>query len=465
MVFKMRVEGFLPDNLASKPFVEIVSYFTKLKKVGNQYVGLCPFHNEDTPSFFIHPEKELYHCFGCNASGNKIKFLKEVGIYFKKDDKNSDLEKFAYISNMFLINNRFALEHLKNLGFTEVDIKDFQIGYIDNLDRVLEKIGQEAVENLGIPKNLENFFVFPVKFFGRLVGFVFRTEDSYYNSKFSAKSFLFGFEQAFKTIKETNTIIIVEGIRDVIAMRQNGFLNTVASLGSTLKQDQVNLAFRYADIVILCPDGDASGKNGLINFVSKNKLNGKIEVIALPEGEDPRSLADKGILTEYIKPISLSQFLYINNKTIKEAVKIINNYSSDFTVLEEVKNLSEVYEIPEQTIIKELNKLRPKSEKIDYLDSDEKIAGYILNRGLTPSPELFNNQNVREVFLNYKPENSAKILCAFDEKDQSVKEQLRKRIYRKFYEAIKFPLDPIELIVALRVLETALGLDDTEEVD
>lgn len=442
--------------------VDIVSQFTRLKPVGEQFVGLCPFHQENTPSFFVHPEKEVYYCFGCNAHGNKKTFLRQIGFEFGKSEV-SFAEKFANYAVKNLLKNKDAIAWLREKGFTNQDIKDYEIGFIDNIEKFIE-VNQNSIDNLKeigvVDKSgnfkFSNFFVFPVyNIKNRIEGFVFRTTEGYINSKFKAKSNVFGLKQAYEYIKAFRKVYVVEGIRDVVAMRQNGFFNTVASLGCNFTQNQLNLLARLADEVVLVFDGDESGRQATLSAVTKLELPTKISVVLLENG-DP--FDNKENLSSLIKELSVSEYLKTLNYKANAAVKVLNNYTDDIVLFEEIKNFSTVYGVPEQIVA---SKIEQRFKRIiPQLTNEERVAGYILNKGFTPSPFLFTSLDLQYIFSENIIEETAKLVCLYDKNDEVTKDSVKTKVFEKFVEACKQTSDPIEMLAALYVVLEALNLED-----
>ncbi len=331
---------------------EVVGEFVSLKRKGPRYLGLCPFHNEKTPSFNVSPNLGIYKCFGCGEAGDSISFLtkhehlsyveairwlaKRYNIDLPEEEQSaeqeqeqSERESLAVVqtwaqqwSTDQLWNTeegkRIALTYFKERGFTEATIKDFQLGYVPergnafaaaalahgfNAD-ILEKAGWIKRRDDGTPWD---FFAGRVTFpihglSGQVIGFGARTLKSdkklpkYFNSPESllyVKSrSLYGIYPAKKAIAEKELCYLVEGYTDVISLHQAGITNVVASSGTSLTEDQVRLIKRYAPTVCILYDGDAAGMKASlrgIDLVLKEGLN--VKVVTFPEGEDPDSFA------------------------------------------------------------------------------------------------------------------------------------------------------------------------------
>jgi len=331
---------------------EVVGEFVALKRKGPRYLGLCPFHNEKTPSFNVSPNLGIYKCFGCGEAGDSIGFLqkhehlsfveairwlgKRYNIDLPEGDQSpeqeleqSERESLAVVQTWAQKwstaqlweteeGTRIALSYFRERGFTDATIKEFQLGYVPERGNVfataaiangfnpdiLEKAGWIKRRDDGTPWDFFSGRVtFPIHgLSGQVIGFGARTLKSdkklpkYFNSPESllyVKSrSLYGIYQAKKAISEQSLCYLVEGYTDVISLHQAGITNVVASSGTSLTEDQVRLIKRYAPTVSILYDGDAAGMKASlrgIDLVLKEGLN--VKVVTFPEGEDPDSFA------------------------------------------------------------------------------------------------------------------------------------------------------------------------------
>lgn len=322
---------------------EIVSKYVALEKSGDKFKGLCPFHQENTPSFHLDANNGLYYCFGCQAGGDVIKFLmeiegwtfietmrylgKEAGIQFNERNKKqySEKEKLFkanqkaleyYKNNLFHKRGENALAYLYSRGFTDKLIKFAELGFAlprwDTLSTHIKnnKLDVNDYLKLGLIKEstntryennyydqLRNRIVFPIKdVLGRTIGFGGRTigddEPKYLNSPendlYHKSNSLYGIYQARSYIKDNDYAILAEGYLDVLALWQAGFYNTIASLGTAFSKGQANIIKRYTSNLIICYDGDSAGKratNNAIEIMKDFDLN--IKVAMIPDGLDP----------------------------------------------------------------------------------------------------------------------------------------------------------------------------------
>ncbi len=329
---------------------EFIGRYVQLKRTGKNYKGLCPFHNEKTPSFIVSPDIQRYRCFGCAKSGDifnfvmdyegmefgeALKFLADKAGVEVKEVKNPQFDKQKELTkkvieintlalkfyNYLLTKHKvaeFAREYLRERGVSQKTIEGFYLGYAPNaweeLSKFLKKkkYTDEQLILAGICKPrktssstydiFRNRIIFPfIDHLGRPVGFSARALEKDQNPKyinspetpvFKKEKFLFGLNFAKKFIKEDGQVIIVEGMMDMISLYQNGYKNVVASGGTALTPGQINLLKRYTDTILLIFDNDAAGQEAMlrgVHVVKDAALNIKIGL--LPEDfKDPDEL-------------------------------------------------------------------------------------------------------------------------------------------------------------------------------
>jgi len=316
----------------------------KLARSGRRLRGLCPFHREKTPSFYVEPELGLYHCFGCGASGDAIKFVMETeGLAFPEaldyladrfgvpkptkttaQERSRPIEALEFAVKFFhemLLSDqgREALEYLKSRGITGESVNGFALGYAPGNNALVkaghaEGFGMDELAAAGLVfRNRDgdwlDFFrhriVFPVYspsgrnilgFSGRAIG---GEEPKYLNTPetqyFRKGELLYGLWRAKQDIRRAGEAVLVEGNLDVILSHQAGIVNAVAPLGTALTPSQARLIRKYAEKVVIAFDGDPAGKSaarrGIPHLVQEGLL---VRVACLPEGEDPASLATSG---------------------------------------------------------------------------------------------------------------------------------------------------------------------------
>ena len=321
---------------------DVVSDYVTLKKAGSSYVGLCPFHNEKTPSFSVSPQKGIFHCFGCGEGGNVIHFLMKIeripftealerlaqranvalptlskrdsDEYKKLAQKRDRLYEVNEVAAQFFYENlkdgKSAVEYFKKRNLSGADAKHFFLGYAkdswDALFTYLKNLGYTESEILdaGLIKRSENgkyydafrnrvmFPIFDLR--NRAIGFGGRVLDDskpkYLNSPDSPvfnKSRNLYFLNAARKSGE-NFVILVEGYMDVIALAKNGYLNTVATLGTALTKEQAKMIASDFKEVVICYDSDGAGRNATdraIRILREHDI--KISVMNLKDKKDP----------------------------------------------------------------------------------------------------------------------------------------------------------------------------------
>ncbi|MBK7383565.1 MAG: DNA primase [Flavobacteriales bacterium] len=333
---------------------EVVGEFVSLKRKGPRYLGLCPFHNEKTPSFNVSPNLGIYKCFGCGEAGDAITFLtkhehlsyveairwlaKRYNIEVTEEEQtpeqqveHSERESLAVVQQWALNwsvdqlwntdeGKRIGLSYFHERGFSDATIKAFQLGYVPEQGNAFAYAAQangfnpEILEKAGWIKRREDgtgtawdFFAGRVTFpilglSGQPIGFGARTLKSdkklpkYFNSPesvlYNKSRSLYGIAQAKKSIVEQGLCYLVEGYTDVISLHQAGITNVVASSGTSLTEEQVRLIKRYAPVVTILYDGDAAGMKASLRGIDLVLKEGlNVKVVTFPEGEDPDSFA------------------------------------------------------------------------------------------------------------------------------------------------------------------------------
>ncbi len=330
---------------------EVIGDFVSLRKRGVNYLGLCPFHNEKTPSFTVSPAKGIFKCFGCGKSGNVVGFVmehehysypealkylaKRYGIEVEEeevtpemqqqlDENESMLSLNTFITKYFTKNLKeksegrsVALSYLKERGFRESTIEKFGLGYAidgwtDYTDHAIDNGYKKEIlvaTGLTIEKEDKVFdrfkarVMFPIhNLTGRVIGFggrILSSEKSkakYLNSPespiYNKSKVLYGIFFARNAIAKNDLCYLVEGYTDVISLHQNGVENVVASSGTSLTVDQIKLVKRYTPNITILYDGDAAGLKASfrgIDLILEQGMN--VKVVLFPEGEDPDSYA------------------------------------------------------------------------------------------------------------------------------------------------------------------------------
>jgi len=348
--------------------IDVIGEQVKLKKRGANYLGLCPFHNEKTPSFTVSPAKELYKCFGCGKSGNTITFLME-------HDKLSYVEALRWLANRYNVEveetestpeqkiqqqaaeslyaiNHFAagffsehlfehsegqtvaLSYLKERGFREDIIHKFQLGYNpsgrDELARallqnqfnkdLLPKTGLVAIRNeTDLIDNYRGRIIFPIhNNTGKIIGFGARVigkadkAPKYINTPenelYSKSKVLYGSYFARLAIDKADECLLVEGYTDVISLHQAGIENVVASGGTSLTTDQLRIIKKYTNHLTIIYDGDAAGVKAALRGLDMALEEGlDVKLVLIPGNEDPDSYVNKVGATAFREFVAASK--------------------------------------------------------------------------------------------------------------------------------------------------------------
>ena len=335
-------QDFIDDLVQRIDVVEVIGNRIKIKKAGKEYKGLCPFHTEKTPSFTVSQDKGFYHCFGCGAHGTALGFLidfdrltfieaieelaKMAGVTIPKTKqghskslKNKSLQNLLlqimshYVTN--LSKSKKAINYLKTRGIDGKTAKKFSIGFsLDSWDEVLKKFGpsKENIENLydcgliikkddgGYYDRFRNRIMFPIKnnggdvlgFGGRIID---EGEPKYLNSPetqlFKKGELLYGLFESKESLRSFNHAIFVEGYTDVISLTQNGFQNSLATLGTATTDAHIKKAFRFVDKITFCFDGDNAGRKAAWKAceicLQNIRINKEARFLILPKNQDP----------------------------------------------------------------------------------------------------------------------------------------------------------------------------------
>jgi len=330
---------------------DVVGEFVNLKKSGPRLKGLCPFHNEKTPSFTVTPNLNMYKCFGCGNGGDPVKFLREhekftfieaiewlankYGITLEKTVYSDEQQqKYKEEESLYIVNDfaqayfvkqlketdegrKIALQYFKERGFTEATIDKFGLGYTpDAKDQFLQAalthgFKEDVLKKLGLVSRnyrmdfFRNRVMFPIKsvsgkviaFAGRIMG-NHKKAPKYVNSPeteiYIKSKIVYGIYEAKKAIRKEEECLLVEGYTDVISLHQNGIENVVASSGTSLTVEQLQLIKRNTPNLKIIYDGDSAGVNAALrglDLALEQDLN--VKIVMLPEGEDPDSFIKK----------------------------------------------------------------------------------------------------------------------------------------------------------------------------
>ncbi len=495
--------------------VEVIGRYTRLKKAGREYVGLCPFHKERTPSFYVDPEKGVYHCFGCGASGNAITFLSEIEgitraeaikrlaemfnleldeVKVKPQGRRDNLYRLLSTAKQFyksnLLKNREVVEYLKGRGLTPESLAGWEIGYSPDSHslirfliregfstREIQESGVAYVRNGDLRDMMSGRVVFPIyDTAGRVVSFGGRSLDGrqpkYLNGRdttvFRKSSVLYGLHRAKRKARERGHFYLVEGYFDVILMHQYGYDTAVAPLGTSFTEEHARLLYRFAPKVFIVPDNDEAGRRAARKVATTLAKAGIIpQVVVLPEGEDPASylqrwghLPDPVDVIDYILGDRPSDPLQIRER-LREVVPILKAFRD---------SERSIYEF--------------------YAEKVSRWAGYRVSVSDTPYIYRRRTTRVREIdrflILGYYYSMYDRVMAVLERLD--VKNSLTHRMYlalkdgipfEEFYESLKpeeaavihgeiLPRDEVREALSrllnelddLRVKETALAGDE-----
>ncbi|MBK6990801.1 MAG: DNA primase [Chitinophagaceae bacterium] len=402
--------------------IDTIGSFVKLKKRGSNYLGLCPFHNEKSPSFTVSPSKELYKCFGCGRSGNTISFIMEhekysyvealkwlankYGIEIEETFQTDEQKQTQLAADSLFIINAFAqqffssqlfeteegqdvgLAYFKERGFREDIIKKFQLGYSPeqrdaftkeaiakqyNTDLLL-KTGLVANRNDQLMDNYRGRVIFPIhNHSGKVLGFgarILKSNDKapkYINTPeneiYIKSKLLYGSYFARQAIDKADECLLVEGYTDVVSLHQAGIENVVASGGTSLTPDQLRLIRKYSNNLTIIYDGDSAGVKAALRGLDLALEEGlNVKLVLIPDKEDPDSYVNK------VGASAFSEFILRNKKDfilfqLEVALKDAGNDS--------VKK-SEVVNRMAETISK-INKVEDFTKQQDYIKQCSEI--------------------------------------------------------------------------------------------
>ncbi|MBR6692247.1 MAG: DNA primase [Bacteroidaceae bacterium] len=432
---------------------EVVGDFVALRKRGVNMIGLCPFHNEKTPSFTVSPSKNLWKCFGCGKGGKPVHFImeheqlsypdalrwlaKKYHIEIKERELTDEEKREESIRESLFVINQYALQYFidtlheseegkaiglsyfRHRGLRDETIKKFCLGYSperrDSFAKTATAAGYnpELIAKTGVcystdDGRLQDRFwgrvIFPVHTIsGKVVAFggrVLQTNAKaakYVNSPeseiYHKSDHLYGLYFAKQAIMQKDRCILVEGYLDVISMYQAGIQNVVASSGTSLTIGQIRLIHRFTNNVTLLYDGDNAGIKASIRGIDMLLEEGmNINVVLLPEGEDPDSYAQSHSTEEVEEYIERNKVDFIKFKTnllmsevgddpirraglIGDVVKSIAVVPNDILRSEYIKKCSEMLKVGEQLLVKETAKIRLKrAEEQQKQQYESKLA-------------------------------------------------------------------------------------------
>ena len=448
----------------SNDIVDVISQYVRLKRSGRNYFGLCPFHNEKSPSFSVSPDKQIFHCFGCGVGGNVFTFLMKIeGISFieaiqnlaeranivlpkLENNEESGKEELKakvykvnesaaeyYHKNLYLPTAKIAQEYVKKRRLSNETLKSFRIGFsgkFDELYKELKKQGfaeTEILESGLVNKNdrgqyidrYRNRLMFPIcDVRGRVIAFGGRVLDDskpkYINSPenivYSKGRHLFGLNVAKKGQGVLKKILIVEGYMDVISLHQRGITNVVAPLGTALTQQQGWLLRKNAEQIILSFDSDEAGLNAKIRALDiLQNMGCDLRVLNMEGAKDP---------DEYIVKFGNARFTNLIEKALSVVefkVKLLKDKLNLENVNDKIKFLNEIAKI--------ISKIDNNMEREVYIDRISKEYDISKEAIYSEVNKLtYSNKSDEKVLEKKKP-----VLVHKNENTVQISEAVRRR--------------------------------------
>jgi DNA primase len=421
---------------------DVVGEFVKLKKRGTNYLGLCPFHNEKSPSFTVSPSKEIYKCFGCGRSGNTISFLMEHEKYsyveslrwlanryqiaVEETETSAEFKQLQQVADSLYILNNFArqffeeqlhdmeegkdvaLTYLYERGFNRDIIRKFQIGYNPSArdlfartalqqqynPDLLKKSGLVTERDESLADNYRGRIIFPIhNQSGKVLGFGARVigkadkAPKYINTPeneiYVKSKILYGSYFARHAIDKQNECLLVEGYTDVVSLHQAGIENVVASGGTSLTADQLRLIKKYTPNLTIIYDGDAAGVKAAMRGLDLALEEGlQVQLVLIPDKEDPDS---------YVHKVGASAFRDFIAQNKKDVILFQVEVSMQEAGNDSQKKAALVNQIADS--ISRLNKAEDFTRQQDYIHRSADIMK-IDEQGLTTLVNKFIRERV-----------------------------------------------------------------------
>lgn len=458
-------DEILNEVRENNDIVEVISQYVHLKRSGRNYFGLCPFHNEKSPSFSVSPDKQIFHCFGCGVGGNVITFISKIeGLGFKEAienlaeranivlptiSNNEDSKKEELKSKVYKVNNftadyyhkrlykpesKAGQEYVKQRKLTNETLESYNLGFSGNYDelyKVLRKEGfnDEEILESGLVKKNENGtyvdfyrdrFMIPIldvrnrviAFGGRVLGDAkrFKYLNSPENIVYSKGKHLFGLNVAKKY--DHKKLLIVEGYMDAISLHQRGITNVVAALGTALTTNQGWLLRKNTEQVILGFDSDGAGQNAIMRAMEVMQNMGcDMRVLQMTGAKDP---------DEYIIKYGSARF----QKLINEAISLLE---FRVKILEQNLNLEVAGDK-----VKFLNEIAKLIAKIDN-SIEQEIYIEKLSNGYNISKEAIFGQVNKLQYSNKSKENNLEKAkpVVIHQKEQKVEKEVSEEVIKR----------------------------------
>lgn len=415
--------------------VDVVSSYIPLKKAGSNYKARCPFHEEKTASFVVSEKKQIFKCFGCGKGGNALTFVQDyekisfpealqklaqrAGITItttmvsKEKQSRRDLVykiyrlTVAYYQDNLFKHGQFVLEYLQNRKISEETIKKFQIGYaLDSLGGLKNYLLKNSINDQILPSTglftgnnndlFRNRLMFPIhSSTGQVLAFGGRVllenqgGGKYVNSPtteiYTKGNELYGLFITKQEISRRDQVLIAEGYTDFLRLYENGFTNSVASLGTSLTDSQIKILSRFTNNFLLVYDGDKAGRKAAVRAASDIIKNGyTAKIVNLPQTDDPDSflvkngseklqelLTDSQPLPEFLLEDTI---LNMDKRTkLDELIEILNEMEDDIARELFVQEISTTYKVSESAIFSKI-RLRRKREKEPQMQTMEKFG-------------------------------------------------------------------------------------------
>ena len=445
-------DEILNEVRENSDIVEVISQYVHLKRSGRNYFGLCPFHNEKSPSFSVSPDKQIFHCFGCGVGGNVFTFISKIegigfkeaienladraGIVLPKSENNEDSKREELKSKVYKVNNftadyyhkrlyepksKAGQEYVKQRKLTSETLESYNLGFSGNYDelyRVLKKEGfndEEIFESGLVKKNEQgqyvdfyrDRFMIPIldvrnrviAFGGRVLGDAkrFKYLNSPENIVYSKGKHLFGLNVAKRY--EHKKLLIVEGYMDAISLHQRGITNVVAALGTALTTNQGWLLRKNAEQVILGFDADGAGQNAIMRAMEVMQNMGcDMRVLQMTGAKDP---------DEFIIKYGSARFQKLMNEAIsllEFRVKVLEQSLDLEVASDKVKFLNEIAKliakidntIEQEIYIEKLSK--------GYNISKEAIFGQVNKLQYSNKAKVNNLEKAKPVVIHKREE-------------------------------------------------------------
>lgn len=481
----MEFDNFTEEIRSKFDIVDLISQYIELKRVGQNFKGLCPFHPEKTPSFIVNPAKQIFHCFGCSKGGDIFTFIMnhenltfseavsylaeragiEVKTFYKGAEIKKGLKEKLYSVNKealnFYINNlkqsTVALSYLRDRDIKDEIIEKFSLGFATNdreaLFNYLIKKGfnREDIMTAGLSVlydgKPQDFFkyriIFPIfDIRGQCIAFGGRTISSskdvpkYINSPESAvfkkSEISYGLNFAKNYIVKKGYSIIVEGYFDVIVCHQFGFDNTVAPLGTALTVGQLRKIKRLSNKILLLFDGDSAGIDAAKRSLEHLFLESMTaKILLLPEGDDPDTFLRKfgadylrNFMSNAKKPIEFIMNIFSRNKIegVRHMLPILSICPDALLRDEAIRELSETARVDELTIRQELKNSIKKTAK--------QKKDVLINKDKSPLLDIINKDEKMLIKIALScPEHRLKIINNID--PSMIENTLVKKIFEK----------------------------------